>query len=138
MAHRLNGHEFEQVPGDAQEQGSQMCCSRWGRSKSDATQRLNNDNKRGASGRSPGEGRSVTACRPAHPCRTPLHPQPHPCTVRSVSWTPTGCLAAPPAPWLTISPASCPLPGLDVHQEDNRTQPFAPMFSSATQARTAG
>ena len=25
--HRLNGHEFEQTPGDSEEQGSLMCCS---------------------------------------------------------------------------------------------------------------
>ena len=25
--HRLNGHEFEQTPGDSEGLGSQMCCS---------------------------------------------------------------------------------------------------------------
>ena len=25
--HRLNGHEFEQAPGDSEGQGSLMCCS---------------------------------------------------------------------------------------------------------------
>ena len=25
--HRLNGHEFEQTPGDSEEQGSLECCS---------------------------------------------------------------------------------------------------------------
>ena len=29
--HRLDGHEFEQAPGDGDEQGSLMCCSPWGR-----------------------------------------------------------------------------------------------------------
>ena len=24
--HRCNGHEFEQTPGDSEEQGSLMCC----------------------------------------------------------------------------------------------------------------
>ena len=24
--HRLNGHEFEQAPGDGEEQGSLVCC----------------------------------------------------------------------------------------------------------------
>ena len=29
--HRLNGHEFEQAPGDGEGQGSLACCSPWGR-----------------------------------------------------------------------------------------------------------
>ena len=29
--HRLGGHEFEQVPGDGDQQGSLGCCSPWGR-----------------------------------------------------------------------------------------------------------
>ena len=29
--HRLNGHKFEQVPGDGDGQGSLACCSPWGR-----------------------------------------------------------------------------------------------------------
>ena len=28
--HRLNGHEFEQAPGDGEGQGSLACCSPWG------------------------------------------------------------------------------------------------------------
>ena len=28
--HQLNGHEFEQTPGDSEEQGSLVCCSPWG------------------------------------------------------------------------------------------------------------
>ena len=28
--HRLNGHEFEQTPGDSEGQGSWVCCSPWG------------------------------------------------------------------------------------------------------------
>ena len=39
--HRLNGHEFEQTPGDANGQGSLACCSPWGRKELDATERLN-------------------------------------------------------------------------------------------------
>ena len=27
--HRLNGHEFEQSPGDSEGQGSLACCSPW-------------------------------------------------------------------------------------------------------------
>ena len=27
---RLNGHEFEQTPGDSEGQGSLACCSPWG------------------------------------------------------------------------------------------------------------
>ena len=29
--HRLNGHEFEQTPGDSEGQGSLACCSPWDR-----------------------------------------------------------------------------------------------------------
>ena len=28
--HRFNGHEFEQDPGDSEEQGTLACCSSWG------------------------------------------------------------------------------------------------------------
>ena len=40
--HRLNGHEFEQSPGDCERQGSLVCFSSWGRKESDTTERLNN------------------------------------------------------------------------------------------------
>ena len=33
--HWLNGHEFEQTPGDSEGQGSRTCCSSWGRKESD-------------------------------------------------------------------------------------------------------
>ena len=39
--HRLNGHEFEQTPGDSKGQGSLVCCDLWGRKESDMTERLN-------------------------------------------------------------------------------------------------
>ena len=42
--HRLNGHGFEQIPGDGDGQGSLACCSSWGRKESDTTERLNNNN----------------------------------------------------------------------------------------------
>ena len=36
--HRLNGHEFEQTPGDSEGQGStRAACSPWGRKESDMT-----------------------------------------------------------------------------------------------------
>ena len=35
--HRLNGHEFEQTPGDGEGQGSLACCSPWRRKESDTT-----------------------------------------------------------------------------------------------------
>ena len=41
--HQLNGHEFEQTPGDSEGQGSLVCCSPWGRKESDMAERLNND-----------------------------------------------------------------------------------------------
>ena len=36
--HRLNGHEFEQVPGVGDGQGSLECCSSWSRKESDMTE----------------------------------------------------------------------------------------------------
>ena len=38
--HWLNGHEFEQTPGDGEGQGSLVCCSPWGCKESDTTERL--------------------------------------------------------------------------------------------------
>ena len=47
--HRLNGHEFEQIPGDSKEWGSlgavfcsRGVCSPWGHKELDMTERLNN------------------------------------------------------------------------------------------------
>ena len=40
--HRLNGHEFEQAPGDGEGQGSLACCSPWGHKEPDSTEQLNN------------------------------------------------------------------------------------------------
>ena len=39
--HWLNGHEFEQAPGDGEGQGGLVCCSPWGCKESDMTERLN-------------------------------------------------------------------------------------------------
>ena len=36
--HRLDGHEFEQAPGDCEGQESLACCSPWGYKKSDVTE----------------------------------------------------------------------------------------------------
>ena len=41
--HGLNGHEFEQTPGDSEGQGNMVCCSSWGCRDSDTTERLNNN-----------------------------------------------------------------------------------------------
>ena len=41
--HRLNGHEFEQVPRDDKEQGRLACCSPRGCKASDTTERLNSN-----------------------------------------------------------------------------------------------
>ena len=47
--HWLNGHEFEQTPGDSEGQGSLTCCSPWRHKKLDTNERLkNNNNERGA------------------------------------------------------------------------------------------
>ena len=32
---QLNGHEFEQIPGDSEGQGSVVCCSSWGHKELD-------------------------------------------------------------------------------------------------------
>ena len=40
--HRLNGHEFEQIPEDSEGQGRLVCCSPGGYKLSDMTVRLNN------------------------------------------------------------------------------------------------
>ena len=41
---QLNGHEFEQTPGDGEEWGSLVCCSPWDHKESDKTVWLNNNN----------------------------------------------------------------------------------------------
>ena len=38
---QLIGHEFEQVQGDGEGQGSLVCCSSWGHKESDMTEQLN-------------------------------------------------------------------------------------------------
>ena len=35
--HQLNGHEFEQVPGNSEGQGNMVCCSPWGHKELDTT-----------------------------------------------------------------------------------------------------
>ena len=49
--HRLDGHEFEQALGVGDGQGSLECCSLWGRKESDTTERLNDENIRGETGK---------------------------------------------------------------------------------------
>ena len=39
--YRLNGHEFEQTPGDGEGQGGLVCCSPWGCKELDTTEQLN-------------------------------------------------------------------------------------------------
>ena len=41
--HQLDGHEFEQAPGEGEGQESLMCCSPWGHKESDMTELLNNN-----------------------------------------------------------------------------------------------
>ena len=36
--HRLDGHEFEQAPGDGEGRGSLVCCSPCGHKESDRTE----------------------------------------------------------------------------------------------------
>ena len=42
--HQLNGHEFEQAPGDGEEQGSLVCCSPWDCKELDKIEQLKNNN----------------------------------------------------------------------------------------------
>ena len=67
--HRVNGHEFEQTPGDSKGQGSLACCSPWGCKGLDMTLRLNNNNR----------GHSATPFLPQAPSRaldSPFAPYP--------------------------------------------------------------
>ena len=41
--HQLNGHEFEQTPGDSGGQRSLACCSPWSYKESNMTERLSNN-----------------------------------------------------------------------------------------------
>ena len=43
--HWLDEHEFEQIPGDGEGQGSLGCCSPWGPKESDTTEHLNSNNE---------------------------------------------------------------------------------------------
>ena len=44
--HQLNGHEFEQIPGDSEGQGRLVYYSPWGCRESDKTEQLNNNNNK--------------------------------------------------------------------------------------------
>ena len=46
----LNGHEFEQTPGDGEGQESLACCSVWGHKELDNSQRLNYNQRRSSFG----------------------------------------------------------------------------------------
>ena len=39
--HQLNGHDFEQVLGICEGQGTLACCNPWGHKELDTTERLN-------------------------------------------------------------------------------------------------
>ena len=41
--HWLNGHEFEQAPGDGEGQGKLVCYTPWGHKESDTTEWLKNN-----------------------------------------------------------------------------------------------
>ena len=43
--HQLDGHKFEQAPGDGEGQRSLVCCSPCCHKESDTTKQLNNNNK---------------------------------------------------------------------------------------------
>ena len=41
--HQLNGHKFDQAPGDSEGQGSLVYCSLQGRKESNTTEQLNSN-----------------------------------------------------------------------------------------------
>ena len=41
--HQLDGHEFAQILGVGDGQGSLACCSPWGRKESDMAKQMNNN-----------------------------------------------------------------------------------------------
>ena len=41
--HKLDGREFEQAPGDGEQQENLACCSPWGHKDLDMTEWLNNN-----------------------------------------------------------------------------------------------
>ena len=43
--HQLKGHEFEQTPGDSEEQGCLVCSNPWDCEESHTTEQLNNNKK---------------------------------------------------------------------------------------------
>ena len=43
--HQLNGHTFEQTPGDGEGQGSLVCCGPWGQKEWDTIEQLKNNNE---------------------------------------------------------------------------------------------
>ena len=47
LHHQINGHEFEQAPGDGERQENLACCSPWGHKELDMTKQLKNNNKAG-------------------------------------------------------------------------------------------
>ena len=63
--HGLNGHEFEQAPGDGKAQGSLLCCNPWGHKESDTTDRLNNNKLK-----KKGKKRAAKNCHHSSPHKT--------------------------------------------------------------------
>jgi len=60
--HRLNGHEFEQAPGDGEGQGSLACYNPWGYKESDTTEWLNKKSLEGEPGPCPKVGQLFLHC----------------------------------------------------------------------------
>ena len=64
--HQLNGHGFEQAPGDGEGQGSLRCCGPWGHKVLDMTEWLNSNNSVMMLGRSSfGKWLSVEVVKPS-------------------------------------------------------------------------
>ena len=99
--HRLNGHEFEQTPGDSEGQENLVCCSSRGHKESDMTEQLNNNNKTTKACRfflSVPMKSSKTTSHPAHLAEAtlafPLSQQSEPAASSSPSRSQPGCTLA--------------------------------------------
>ena len=61
--YRSNGHELGQTSGDGEGPGDLARCSPWGRTKSDMTGRLNNNNKVRATEKTPNLRKAMAQAR---------------------------------------------------------------------------
>ena len=98
--HQLNGHEFEQAPGDGEGQGGLACCSPWGHKESDTMEGLNNNH-------SFRELICILASRVLSVLPSP--PSLLPGSLTNPSFSPQPCRRIPElSPWASFLPTVCP------------------------------